>query len=106
MGDAKSENLLNNSLIEDLRTFIGIFGSISGVCYVIGFMIVNIYLGQYGVHDLALIRPQYFAAGLLYFLLSALLCSVPLISVYLFRDMQGKGFPFKTGHIFFFLFAN
>ncbi len=106
MGEAKAENLLNNSLIENLRTFIGIAGSISGLCYVIGFIIVNIYLGQYGVHDLALIKPQYFAGGLLYLLLSALIGIVPLVSIYLLRDLREKGFAITRGHVFIFLCAN
>lgn len=106
MSDKPVERAPNSSFVEDFRKFIGIIGSIGGFCYVIGFMIVNIYLGQYGVHDLALIKPQYFAAGLLYLVLSALIGVSPLVSVSLLRDLRDKGLPIKTRHIVIFIGAN
>src|SRR5258705_11430226 len=105
MSATKIEND-NDSLLDNWRTFIGIIGSIGGLCYVIGFILVNIYLGQFGVHDLALIKPQYFAAGLLYLLLSALIGIIPLASIYLLRDMRERGTPIKRWQVVAFMVAS
>jgi hypothetical protein len=36
-----------------------------GFVYICGFLVVSIYLAGYGVHSIALLRPQYLAAGFL-----------------------------------------
>ncbi|MCP4365231.1 MAG: DUF2177 family protein [Planctomycetes bacterium] len=49
-----------------------------GICYVLGFIIVNIYLSHFGITDLGLVKSKYIAAGVLYLFFIAATAGFPL----------------------------
>jgi hypothetical protein len=44
---------------------------LGGACYVAGLLVANLYLGQYGVHNLSILRAQYVLVGALWVFLVA-----------------------------------
>lgn len=67
------------TIINDLRNYATLTGLLGGVCYVIGYLIMNFYLSRYGAHYASLVQARYFTTGFLYILLSALTASGPIV---------------------------
>ena len=106
MAEDKTTETLISSLIEHLRGIVGIAGAITGLSYLVGYIIVNIYLSKFGIHNLELIKSKYLASGLLYLSLSFLLAAVPVITVGLLRERSAGLGALRKWHTLMLLVAN
>jgi len=88
MNENQSIGRFLSKRIESLREIAGTLGVIGGICYVIGYIAVNIYLSQFGVNYLNLIQARYFATGLLYIVFLGLVFIGPVLSIIAFRQTK------------------
>lgn len=66
--------------LKDASTITGIVWLLGGICYITGYLIVNIYLSQFAVSYLNLIQTRYFATGLLFMIVNSLVFAGPILS--------------------------
>lgn len=63
MNESKSK-----SSLEDIKNAVEVIGKVTlgvvAVCYVIGLVVVNVYLNKYGIYSLSLLRLNYISAGI------------------------------------------
>ncbi len=78
MAEKDSINDISSKVISDLRNLVTVAGILGGVCYFIGYLIMNFYLSRYGVHYASLVQARYFTTGFLYLLMSLLVAVGPI----------------------------
>lgn len=85
MNEAKSSDIAPIFLFERVYQLVGLFGFVGALCYVVGYLVMTMYLNKFGVHNLSLVESRYFAAGLLYVALSSIISIGPLTSLIVIR---------------------
>ena len=81
-----TEDTSRQGLLEQLSRLAAPLWLAGGLCYLVGYLTVNIYLSQFAVSYLNLVHTRYLAAGLLFAVITALVFAGPLVSFRAARD--------------------
>lgn len=76
--------------------------SLAALCYAVGFVITNLYLGSFGVVNFDILRVRYILAGMLFALFMAIIIGPVYGLVHVLRSQEDSSVAITLSTVFFF----
>jgi hypothetical protein len=95
MSSSSTETTNKNILLDNLQKAGNYLLSATIICYIVGFIITNIYLGSLGVVNLDLLKSRYVLTGILFIIFLAAITYQIYGLIHLLRENTNQS-PIKT----------